>query len=331
MRAIYGPPLRRIEPQIRYDPHPVRSFTLRPSQSAFSLGAAAHVDENGFRATPGRDRAQPDAIVFALGDSFTFGMGVDDEETWPAILQQWLDTRHSHVRVINGGTISYGVFQEMNLLQEHAPDIHPDVVIHALYWNDYQSAHPPNPKTPSVLRPNGLFVWEPDEAPGFSIRRFFAEHSMIATAVWNSFSRLDRDASEISDPRSYGAAYRKLVSGDLASETWRPVAEFYDQLVPVGNSLGFTTFVVIMPVVDIVSQPDPTNHPYPRLMRQLLEERHISYLDCFAVWQRSHAGTGLFLPQGPDAHLDATGYHLLVEALENALLADRVVASHLHL
>lgn len=44
--------------------------------------------------------------ILAISDSFTFGYGVSDWETWPAQLQQL-----SHRRVVNAGVNGYGIDQ----------------------------------------------------------------------------------------------------------------------------------------------------------------------------------------------------------------------------
>ena len=36
LRGFVELPLPRPDPQVRYDPHPVRGFTLRPNQQSFS-------------------------------------------------------------------------------------------------------------------------------------------------------------------------------------------------------------------------------------------------------------------------------------------------------
>src|SRR5688572_9825210 len=76
-------PLVRLEPEVRYDAHASRRFTLRPQQEAFTYGAEVSIDEDGFRVN-GRSDSQSNlstrddrALVVALGDSFTFGLGVD--------------------------------------------------------------------------------------------------------------------------------------------------------------------------------------------------------------------------------------------------------------
>lgn len=119
LRAVVTLPLQRTEPEVSYLPHTVRRFTLRPTQSAYTYGAPTVADDRGFRVNgPAVGRVEAGPTVFALGDSFTFGLGVRDEETWPTRVEARLrETTGNPVTVINGGTINYGVFQELDLLR----------------------------------------------------------------------------------------------------------------------------------------------------------------------------------------------------------------------
>lgn len=58
--------------------------------------------ENGAAAPP------PGPVVAVVGDSFTFGDQVDDDETWPAHLQRILGQR-----VVNGGVFGYSFVQSI--------------------------------------------------------------------------------------------------------------------------------------------------------------------------------------------------------------------------
>src|SRR5690606_20567723 len=77
-------PMERRLPEVKYVDHPVRWYTLRPDQRGYTYGAPFQVDEQGFRRNGQVDCAGSSRKVIALGDSFTFGMGVADSETWPA-------------------------------------------------------------------------------------------------------------------------------------------------------------------------------------------------------------------------------------------------------
>ncbi len=110
---------------------------------------------------PDSDRTVTLNAVLALGDSFTLGLGVVDSAPRPARLKRDLRAQAAlPVQVANMGTVSYGEFEEMDLLRRKGLVLHRAVGIHALYRNDYVSARRPQPGTPPVFTPGGEFVWE---------------------------------------------------------------------------------------------------------------------------------------------------------------------------
>jgi lysophospholipase L1-like esterase len=75
--------------------------------------------------------------ILAIGDSCTFGLGVDDHETWPAKLEQLLNQRFSGgVEVINAGVPGYSSYQGRRFLKTAGLDLQPDLVIVSFGFND---------------------------------------------------------------------------------------------------------------------------------------------------------------------------------------------------
>lgn len=89
--------------------------------------------------TPERMRAQPtpdlekmrSGLVVVAGDSFTFGLGVNDAETYSALLQ----TRYHH-RTVNTGVSSYGTARELTRLRREGLLPKASVVIIQYCTND---------------------------------------------------------------------------------------------------------------------------------------------------------------------------------------------------
>ena len=80
----------------------------------------------GFRSTPNHWRVPLDdsKLVIALGDSFTFGQEVSDEETWPSHLQAL--SKH---QLLNGGVFLFGVDQYLLRLKSALEGYRPKTVI----------------------------------------------------------------------------------------------------------------------------------------------------------------------------------------------------------
>ncbi|WP_128543389.1 GDSL-type esterase/lipase family protein [Larkinella soli] len=95
----------------RYDPRLI--YRLKPGQGHFrnlEFSTSLRINSRGLR----DDEAslhQPELIV--LGDSFSMGWGVEQEETFPQLLEH-----HTGRKVLNAGISSYGTAREYLLLQE---------------------------------------------------------------------------------------------------------------------------------------------------------------------------------------------------------------------
>lgn len=321
IRAVVTLPLPRVQPEVRYLPHPVRRFTLARSQTAYTYGAPVVIDARGFRANGAAGGGESGgSTVLALGDSFTFGLGVGDRETWPARLESDLRARTGRpIGVVNAGTISYGVFQEMDLLRSAGLAVRPSVVVHALYWNDFMNAEPPAADAPSVVTEEGYFVWDQpvERGPFRHAASLLTSRSALYFSLRMAVSRFRSRGTG-----AYERAYSTMLASGLTAAEWGPIEAFYRDLAALGHEAGFSIFAVIMPVNDLVARSRPASHPYAIEARRRLEALGVPYLDAFQLWESQGLGARPFLPQGPDAHLDAAGYEAISRALADRLMAD---------
>ena len=109
------------------------------------------INEDGHRGPRAGPKDQRYRIV-ALGDSFTFGYGVEAEEAWPARLQALLSEKGgAGVEVINLGVGGYGTFEEARSLEDERGRLSPDLAIIAFYVGndpfDNRRWYPPVPIT----------------------------------------------------------------------------------------------------------------------------------------------------------------------------------------
>ena len=82
------------------------------------------INDRGFRGAAWRTDAPRRVLI--LGDSFTFGYGVEEHEAFPFILQEALGPLFA---VFNAGVPGYGTLQERVLAERLLPEIKPQVVV----------------------------------------------------------------------------------------------------------------------------------------------------------------------------------------------------------
>jgi len=129
------------------NPHPNDRiiFDLRPNLNMRFARSNVQTNACGMRDHPRSIEKPPGTYRIALlGDSFTFGWGVEFEETFGQVLERELNSRlselgsmYSNVEVLNFGVPGYSTFQEVAKFIESGIDFAPDAVLVLFIENDF--------------------------------------------------------------------------------------------------------------------------------------------------------------------------------------------------
>src|SRR4051794_7938600 len=198
-----------------YVADPPRRYRLRPgfvgtvgNRVEFTNRVA--IDRLGLRGGEIVDRGRRDPgtlRILALGDSFTFGVGAEAGESYPARLQEMLRARGLRAEVLNAGAPGYGVPDEAAWFARWGRPLAPDVVLVTVFiGNDLQDAAPGGARVAVV---DGALV-----APGersHSLSRWLYYHSHLFVLLKSS---------------SLGGALRRLAGRPEPLETRELRAEF---------------------------------------------------------------------------------------------------------
>ena len=106
-------------------------------ERARGFTATYTIDADGHRTMP--SPASPRGTVVFLGDSFTFGWAVEDDETYPYVLatEHWTD-----LRIINAGVDGWGLTQcHLALTDMLARPLLPNAVIVSIVPDDLRRSH----------------------------------------------------------------------------------------------------------------------------------------------------------------------------------------------
>jgi len=147
--------------------NPAISYTLKPNVNERAFRSIVTTDENGFRinetssfhsAPENAEEIEKQKIgkpnIAVLGDSITFGYGVENYETLPAVLEELIPDYH----FINTGVPGYFLSQEVALYNKITRKMDPEALILVFYWNDLHDFNP------GVLDEQGILRtadWEP--------------------------------------------------------------------------------------------------------------------------------------------------------------------------
>ena len=116
--------------------------------------------------------------VAVLGGSTTFGTGLTDLDTWPALLQNALGDGYS---VVNYGVPGYSTVEAIIQLALIVPEIKPDYVVMYEGWNDIRNYHEIN--TGSDYISHGMMQYESLQIPVWTGHTIFERLSEISSIV----------------------------------------------------------------------------------------------------------------------------------------------------
>jgi GDSL-like lipase/acylhydrolase family protein len=133
---IYDIEMSRYATEIKDEsPNPRIGHVHRPNTEGTLMGVPVKINSDGFR---DRDypveRNESFRIIF-LGDSLTFGWGVEKSRTFKDILEAEA-SRNRATEIINFGTGNYNTEQEVNLFIEKGLKYQPDEVVVFYFIND---------------------------------------------------------------------------------------------------------------------------------------------------------------------------------------------------
>lgn len=132
-----------LPPHFKSDPcgaaHPVYSAAPLPGQSGITCKAEfthsfRHSKQGlrmGHELTKELPAGKKQRLLF-LGDSFTYGNGVDDDSSFVARVASALP----HVEVVNGGWNGRGQREELAVLDCLGAALRPDLTVVCFFWND---------------------------------------------------------------------------------------------------------------------------------------------------------------------------------------------------
>ena len=242
--------LRLVAPQ----PTGVRASVLDPDLIAANApGAEGHVtipgvyshryahDAEGRRRTTGDTLADaPEVLV--LGDSFAYGMGVEDAETLASRLADGLRQRSARVRVRNGAVAGKGPAYALRLLQTRGADWRPDVAVYLFYPNDFvnvwrQTYFAVGDSALTPREPDGRWIDDRIRITGHPVYQRVLAHSHLASLLWQVGLRAVGDNSPPNTDMDTLRAPRPWAFEGAVEPTAQMLAGLRDELAARGAPL----------------------------------------------------------------------------------------------
>lgn len=322
LRLFYEvPPIWR-EPQMKHLESPLLGWVQPANSHFYSIDAPASINSAGLRDDEiPREKPDGEVRILALGDSFTFALGVRHEDIWAQQLERILNERQAPKRfqVINAGVAGYNTRQELIYLLDEGYSWDPDLVIVAFFWNDLIGNEPPLPALDST----------PRLAPGAAVREEQDHHflppwirdplrqSLViylpvtrAQLVWQMFSPPEDRASRVQ---------RAILTGDEAflEPYWLATETRLLEIARSGKERGVPVLLLVFPMENLIKRSDPGVAFVGRL-RRIWEPTGMPLVDVAPAYiDARNRGENPFLPY--DLHPDASGMKIAAELIYQAL------------
>ena len=300
LRLHYGPPARFVYPQEQYRHDDQIGHWLEPGQLAHTHDKVVRTNSFGLRAEEYSTAAPVGAKrIIAIGDSQTFGDGLDNRDSWPKQLEHALDRKmKGHVwQVINAGISATDTWQHEIVAHRVLTRYRADMVVVALYINDVTKRYEPRHDARTNTRNKRL---------GYILKR-----SAVLSWIRQTYHAF----------ASHGPAERELCvlrGGCDAEDAWAQVASSLRRIQTEARARGVKVALVVLPRRDQIAGTEP-GRDYNIRAAQLAGQLEIPAIDLLPELARHYPELGerLFIPW--DGHNSATANRLIAEHIADWL------------
>jgi lysophospholipase L1-like esterase len=255
-------------------------------------------------------------IVF-VGDSFTFGWGLQLAYTFPkqlaARLEAW-PASAGRWEVINLGVPAYNTMNEVHSLEHKGLQYEPDVVVLMYHLNDalsYQrTALGDGPDTTERL--SHYFIGDASPAEVRIVNEFIADRGYNAEAI-----TIQRDLVAVPESRRIPLYVTYLITHRLPLY-WDRVRGALDRLRDLSHDHGFDVLAALIPEIDMRWETYPFG-PLHEQVAAAMQARGFRLVDLLAVLSE-YPNDDLRL-WGHDGHTSAFANYIIADVLEEHLAA----------
>lgn len=242
--------------------------------------------------------------ILGIGDSFTFGQGVKEQDTFLRRLDRSLNTSPEVVRpveVLNAGVLGYNTRDEVVYLEHQWLEYDPDLVLIAFYLNDAYSDFT------FVNNGGGLGIYYSPEG--------LARQSYLVDLVQHSYRArtVQRELEDYYRGQYFSEARKTLAQSGTMDVDWKVSSAALERAAELGQRDGFLLALIIFP--EFYHLDD--RYPFFEI-HELVKEKAISLsipvLDLMMVY-RGLVDRDLWVHPS-DHHPNEVAHKLAAEAIE---------------
>jgi lysophospholipase L1-like esterase len=332
---VWDPPIAIPGMYQIHRPSPVFGWELVPGASGVGrAGTYIHINADGFRDL---DYPLEKKVTFfrimVIGDSFTFGQGVNLEDTYSKQLERRLNDMGKTSEVISCGVIGYGMWQYLETLERKVIPYKPDLVILGLFIDDIPSSVSPHrdlqnwPGTnPFVKDASGLmsrsYLWN-----FLKNSITFVETKYRYLRGHNYLKGIEK-RKEATGPAHPESTWYPIMYGKLPKDIYSDFAETLHTFMRICETANIQVLVVLIP--DAAQMHEPERQEVNLFVAQTCKDIGVPFVDVTKRFEKEEDPRTLYLfPL--DAHASPKGHRLIADSIfeqlqERKLLTTRVSA-----
>ncbi len=279
------------------------------------LGSTIQINSHGLRGNElARDKAKDVYRILGLGDSFTFGYGLNHEETYLFKLGALLNGNEMSVEVINAGVIGYSLYQSLEYLKLKGIHYAPDLIIFFYYIDDLTGIT----SQFDVARVYAELLKSENKG------RNYASLSYLYNLIKNSIVLIDvrfRSRTEAgwlkSIDKRQAFLQDRMQEYAIDDNQLNLLREQLIELKSESQKIGADLLIVSIPDAAQIGNPD-MQKPYKTLSKVCTELR-IFFLDITDVFEQQTTLESFYLfPM--DAHTSARGNAIIASAVHKYIV-----------
>ncbi len=311
-----------------YRRDPVFGFTIKPGtdfvfpgeEFRFRLQTRLNFSDAGFR---GGTVGGP-VWGAAFGDSFTFGVGVDQDATWIARLSAL-----TNKEIVNFGVPGHGPYQHTRILQKYGAPLRPKIIFYALFINDLEDGVRFERRRKNPTRK-------------LSFKRFMKKYS----ASYNLFRNLSRSVKRNLGDETWDGIGLKLLERKLRDpysvpdenfdSAWAAIAAQIDDAIEESESINANFVLLYFPSkeevywelvrerVESIERFEKRIEKLRKITAEFCESRRLPCLDLSpALKHRGLRGEKLYFPV--DIHWNEKGNSVVADEIYKFLVENNLI------
>ena len=310
---------------------------LRPGYVGSHHGSQVSINSHGMRDREYAFEKPPGTLrVLALGDSWTFGVGMRPEQTWPKRLEAHLSSQERPVAVMNTGVSGYETYHEAIYYDELKDRFEHDLVLVGIYpvndvhdkgsrYERYQRLHAISPWLLDLYRlPKHLYVTQLYEnwrkARKYARRaKFYEQNPEAAPGA----------TPEEPNPGHFAPGeddWTDLYTDDF--DGWVTMRESFASIGESARAAGVPAAAILFPDLrDLARYRDYSRPRVEPLIRAAVEDAGLELIDLAADFVRYAGREPEISGMAGSTHPSPDGYDLIARAVARELRARNLLPS----